>query len=92
MTAVCQFNQTGYCKYGERCRNWHNSIVCQDQSCDRNTCTKRHSKICKFYNKNGFCKFDEHCAFKHEKTDTKRVQNISEIKDKIDKLESLVKT
>ena len=51
----------------------------------------RDPKICKFYNNNSFCKFDEQCAFKHEKAESKKVQNISELKHRIEKLESIVK-
>ena len=59
----CSFHDSGYCKFGEKCRKQHYNTVCLDPNCDKN-CKSRHPRICKFKAK---CKFfaKNVCAYKH---------------------------
>ena len=78
---LCKFQNSGYCKYLERCRFKHVTEKCETK-CDRKTCRKRHQKTCKFGLK---CRRLETCEYKH--------QTISEengLKAKISSLEATV--
>ena len=45
---VCKHNQTGFCKYGERCCKQHVNIKCNQDECKDKLCTRRHPRLCKF--------------------------------------------
>ena len=59
----CLFNDSGYCKFGEKCRGVHHKSICSRKFCDKN-CNSRHPKPCSFKEN---CKFlpKNICAFKH---------------------------
>ena len=59
----CLYNDTGYCKFKEKCRNLHSSGICQKDDCNK-SCPERHPKACRFSEK---CKFLEKgiCVFNH---------------------------
>ena len=59
----CFFDDSGFCKYAEKCRKQHSKSICLNQKCDKK-CTSRHPKPCKYEDN---CKFfaKQICAFKH---------------------------
>ena len=63
---VCFKYKFGFCKFNERCKFRHVTLVCDDEKCDIDTCEKRHPKICKFYRDYKRCKFTVGCMYKHE--------------------------
>ena len=74
---VCFKFKFGFCKYSERCKYRHVTLVCDDYKCDVVNCEKRHPKICRFYRDYNRCKFTVGCMYKHE--------NKYEIFEKIEK-------
>jgi hypothetical protein len=63
---VCKFNQTGFCKFKEHCRNEHNNETCENLSeCTDGTCTKRHPKVCRNFTEDKKCRYKEKCAYLH---------------------------
>ena len=63
---VCFNYKFGFCKFNERCKFRHVTLVCEDENCDISKCEKRHPKICKFYRDYKRCKFTVGCMYKHE--------------------------
>ena len=59
----CKFNNTGYCKFGEKCRRRHFSHICQIENCNQN-CQSRHPRLCRMESN---CRFFKKgiCAYKH---------------------------
>ena len=66
---ICKYNQNGYCKFGNNCRNRHVEEICSSAQCQQLSCEMRHPFICKFYRMYGNCKFENNCAFLHEASD-----------------------
>ena len=65
--SICKHNQTGFCKFREKCRKTHENEECQNQSdCTIKECTKRHPKVCRTFDRTGKCRLKEDCAYKHE--------------------------
>ena len=62
---VCKYNKYGYCRYKDKCRKLHVDEICDNISCDRKECLKRHPKNCKFFRDFNYCKFGEWCKFVH---------------------------
>ena len=64
----CKFNDSGYCKFGNRCRKRHFIKICTIFKCKTSNCKARHPKLCK-HEEN--CKFFKHgiCAYRHETLD-----------------------
>ena len=62
----CQHNDSGYCKFGDKCRKKHAINVCSTKNCDKN-CSSRHPIPCKYKKR---CKFHakQICAFSHAKS------------------------
>ena len=90
---VCRHNQTGFCKYGERCRKQHVNIKCNQDECKDKKCSRRHPHLCKFYAHTGFCKFQERCAFVHKEINVethKVAHEVQKIKEEIERLKSNV--
>ena len=81
-TILCKFQNSGYCKYKERCRFKHVSEHCEGR-CGRKTCRKRHQKQCRFGEK---CRRQTTCEYKHQTTDDEE-----SLKDKISILEATIK-
>ena len=44
-----KFNQNGYCKFGQTCTKIHIDTLCMDISCDKNICSLRHPRACKYF-------------------------------------------
>ena len=91
---LCLWNKFGYCRYSERCRNYHVNDICQKSSCETFTCRQRHPNPCKFYINYKRCKFSP-CAFKHEEVtireDSKDLEeDIKVISDKMNDLETII--
>ena len=59
----CVFNDTGYCKFGQKCRRKHYKILCSRLKCDRK-CEGRHPRVCKFGDECDFLRKNI-CAYKH---------------------------
>ena len=90
---VCQFNQTGFCKFGVHCGKQHENQVCDDiYDCKNNKCIKRHPQICRYYDKNEKCRFKEGCAYIHEKKGAKQDILNEQIKNVVMKHENDIKT
>ena len=62
---VCQFQNYGYCKFAERCRNCHVSRICDTKDCKIIYCSSRHPRLCNYHEANGRCKFGVYCQYKH---------------------------
>ena len=63
-TEKCQYHDSGYCKFGDKCNKKHPEEVCNDKNCSDSSCDKRHSNPCKF----GFrCKYNKkkECSYSH---------------------------
>ena len=66
MAAVCKYNQTGFCKYKEHCRNLHVNEQCMIENCSAGDgCQLRHPRVCKYFSTLGVCRFKHHCAYLH---------------------------
>ena len=65
MSAVCQFNQHGHCKFGSKCDKFHTTETCDNFPCQDNDCSKRHPKLCKYFSAYGRCMFGDKCSFLH---------------------------
>ena len=61
VTERCRHFNSGYCKYKDRCRFFHNTKVCEGY-CSNKKCTKRHPKKCRF---NEQCRRGTNCLYKH---------------------------
>ena len=62
-TPKCVFNDSGYCKFGVKCRKIHFKIICLIEKCNKK-CDKRHPRICKFGKECDFLR-KKICAYKH---------------------------
>ena len=76
---VCHYNQTGFCKYRDKCKNKHVNDTCADGNCSTKQCLKRHPKDCRKYKSNTGCSFNRECAYKHD------TENDSTNQDEINK-------
>ena len=81
MIQVCMYNKYGYCKKGDNCNNIHFSDICEDMTCSKIYCDKRHPKSCSYYEKIGYCKFTTFCSYLHvnRKLDTTKIKDELEI-------------
>ena len=63
---LCQHNQTGFCKFRDKCPKRHENTVCENTDhCSAEKCNKRHPQICRNFDYNGKCRHKEQCAYKH---------------------------
>ena len=99
---ICPYFRVGYCKYRERCKNFHPKENCCEIKCSNKSCNKRHRKPCKFGER---CTRKDSCEFLHdqkkktkeidpEESNTKlEMEKIMKLKDaKIEELAEKVKT
>ena len=96
--------QTGYCKFGEHFRQQPSKESCSSPNCLSDLCTKRHVKICRYFNSFSTCKFGDSCAFNHDiphnQSDIQELNNqiaelsvaVNEMSIKITELEGELKT
>ena len=82
---VCFFNKHGFCKYLDKCRNYHENENCEKINCEIRECPLRHPQICKFFRDFGYCKFGEWCRFYHKisRDASKNRKEINELEDKL---------
>ena len=81
---VGKHNKFGFCKFQETCRFKHVKEICQEKSCEIETCSQIHPKECRYYKEYTRCKFGSYCFFRHE--DKPRV-NIQKFEEKINTFE-----
>ena len=91
----CKPFQSGYCKFGERCRKLHINVICENLQCDKVSCENRHPKSCRYFSTFNTCKFGVHCAFFHNKSETimkieKTKKEITVLKSEIEHLQSSI--
>ena len=88
MQTICKHNQTGYCKFGQKCHRHHIDAICKNErSCSKPLCNFRHRNPCKYFNVNGKCKFTN-CAYSHKKSESSvKIEQleteVNNLKDKI---------
>ena len=76
---VCPFNYHGYCKK-TRCPLQHLVDTCQmGPACSNHNCreTKRHPKLCKWYQLSGYCNLGLNCNYSHLNV-FERINNLNE--------------
>ena len=85
----CLHNNTGYCKFNDRCRYKHYNTICEKRICRDIECKMRHPRTCK-NGKN--CKFNTHnaCAYKHEIDNLTDNEETKKLNDKIETIEKEV--
>ena len=83
---ICFFNKYGFCKYSERCRQYHEIRICEKLDCEIRECHLRHPKVCKFYRDLGFCKFSEWCKFSHKVNKIDKDDIITKLEEKVKNL------
>ena len=69
---VCRYNKFGFCKFKETCRMRHEDRICDEPLCYIQVCSRRHPKLCSFFEKYGQCKFGSYCRYLHK---VPKVQN-----------------
>ena len=85
---VCDHNKYGFCKFGDRCRQKHIDIKCENQTCEIKTCIKRHPKECRYYRSYGRCKFGTYCLYEHIDEKNNLREEVDSIKVTLRLLES----
>ena len=66
---ICQYNQAGFCKHGDKCFKYHENELYKAGKCRERMCKMRHPKVCKYFTQTGKCKFNEHCEFAHKESE-----------------------
>ena len=61
-SSKCNFNNRGYCKSKNDCKDKHSDDICNNLECNEENCEKRHPYECKFgirckYNKKNECMY-----------------------------------
>ena len=96
MSAICQFNQFGHCKYGARCEKFHTIETCDNFPCVNRECDKRHPKLCQYFMVYGWCRFAGNCSFLHYNSSgfvhTSTSQGLQEIVQAMSELKNEIKT
>ena len=62
---MCPYYIVGYCKFRNQCLKEHPKEDCNEKTCKRNNCFKRHKIQCKY---GSYCKRNiknRNCEFKH---------------------------
>ena len=90
MEKVCIYFQCGFSKFGDQCRKHHMKEICPTQGCKNKLCTKRHPKMCKFFQIQQSCKFGEECSYKHERTSNNLKNSTSELINRVVLLEEII--
>ena len=72
---ICKYNQSGFCKYKDKCKRKHFFENCDKKhDCTSQNCPKKHPKQCKNTTKNGKCKYEEKCEYDHDKSSKEKEQ------------------
>ena len=84
---VCKYQQFGFRKFRESCKNEHLVEICESLSTCVNikSCLKRHPRVCKSYALEKFCKFKDGCAYHHKEENINNKVNM-----KVAELEKIV--
>ena len=77
-TTVCQYHHYGHCKFGVLCRKKHEAETCTSFPCNKDSCMKRHPKVCRYFTLAGACKFRDECSFLHLTSPTTRINELEE--------------
>ena len=72
---ICIYEKFGFCRNGASCKFTHPTLVCDDQNCNIQECTKRHPQACRFFTTLKYCKFGESCKFLHKRKPDKTINN-----------------
>ena len=86
-TEICLYYKFGYCKRENTCRKVHLKETCQNETCVKIFCNKRHPRECLFYKNYQRCKFSN-CAYKHTKIYSQN--DFQEIKERVQMLEEIL--
>jgi hypothetical protein len=86
--SVCVFDYRGFCKNGGQCLKKHFQEICENKSCQGDSCLKRHPKNCIFFSTFGDCKFAEHCRYNHEGKNTHVMIKMKDIVKPVEILKS----
>ena len=84
---LCNHYKFGFCKHGDHCRKRHIKEKCDEEHCDQRTCEKRHPLECRYFREYGRCKFGSYCLYDHVVKVDPKLQELQEIKDKIEAIE-----
>ena len=87
---ACKHFQTGFCKFGNRCRKHHIKEICKNENCKSKSCNMRHPKPCKYYKVHQSCKFGDLCCYSHS-IPTKQY-DIAILVAKVNQMESTIKS
>ena len=89
--SICKFYQYGHCKFSEKCRKRHVHEICEIEACDRKNCSKRHPRLCRYFQIYHRCKFQP-CSYLHEETkELIELKNVKKmLEDKTAAIETLV--
>ena len=85
-TEKCQYYDSGYCKYSDKCNKIHPDKVCNDENCIGENCDKRHPKFgvrCKQNKK-------KNCSYSHV-TFASDDEKINDLEKKFEYLENKVR-
>ena len=63
---VCKYEKFGFCKERDSCPRFHPKVLCDKDTCDVTSCSKRHPMPCRNFTK-GECRFGNVCKFDHRK-------------------------
>ena len=81
---VCRYNKFGFCKFKSNCKNKHIEELCEDKSCYKMNCDKRHPKPCKYFVNFGVCKLGSICAYAHNQSVHTAHNNMKIEKEKLE--------
>ena len=86
---ICIYEKFGFCRNGSGCKFTHPTLVCDDQNCNIQECTKRHPQACRFFTHLKYCKFGDSCKFLHQMKPDDKIskEEYNTLKGKYDALE-----
>ena len=87
---VCLYQKYGFCKYKENCKKRHLEDECTNlNNCrSKNTCEKRHPKMCRRYVWEGSCRYGNKCEYIHKEKEKSMEEG--KLNKRIDDLEKIV--
>ena len=62
---ICKYNQTGFFKYRENCKNTHVNATCAYRPSVTKKCKKIYPQDYRKYKNNNVCMDKKECAFRH---------------------------
>ena len=86
---ICVFEKFGFCRNGSGCKFTHPTLVCDDQNCNIQECSKRHPQVCRFFTHLKYCKYGDSCKFLHKMKPDDKIskEEYTTLKGKYDALE-----